>query len=241
MAVMATLGLLGGTSWESTVLYYQHINTQVRKRVGGFHSAPLLLNSVDFADVELWARNGQWTEVGRRFGDAAKALVAAGAQAIMLCTNTLHIAAEHIERAAGVPFIHIVDATADKIKEQGLRKVILLGTRYTMENDFFKDRLQSYGIEAVVPDPAGRDEVHRVVFEELVQGVVKADSRAAYAEIVKQLAQNENAYGLIMGCTEIGMLITEEDVQMPTFDTMKIHAEKAVEWAIANGNSAKTH
>ena len=234
---MATLGLLGGTSWESTVLYYQHMNRHVRKRLGGYHSASLVLRSVDLAEYEPLQRQGAWQEAAQRFGKEAKHLVNAGAKAIMLCNNTFHIVASEIQAIAGVELIHIVDATAEKIKEQNMEKVILLGTRYTMEADFFRKGLETHGLNAIVPNPAERDEVHRVIYEELVHGVVQDPSRQAYKRIVERMKKNEGAEGVIAGCTEIGMLLSEKDVGLLVFDTSKIHAEKAVEWAIAHGAS----
>lgn len=236
---MATLGLLGGTSWESTVLYYQHMNRYVRSRLGGFHSAPLLLHSVDMAEFEPLQRRGAWNEAAERFGVAATNLVAAGAKAIMLCNNTFHIVADEIQQIAGVELIHIVDATAEKIKERNMDKVILLGTRYTMDGDYFRLGLDKHGIHSVVPDQAGRDAINRVIYEELVHGVVKDSSREEYKRIIRQLAQDEAAQGVIAGCTEIGMLIKSDDIGLPVFDTSKIHAEKAMEWAIAHGQSAE--
>ena len=236
------------------MLYYQHINRAVRDRIGGFHSAPLLLHSVDFAYMERYQRENDWKGAEKHWGDAAKGLVSAGAQAVMLCCNTFHVIADEVEQAAGVPLIHIVHATAEKIKEQGLSTLILIGTMSTMNSTFYPELMKQHNLKCVVPDQAGKDEVQRVIFEELIQGVVKPSSRESYFKLVQDLAQQHGAEGLILGCTEIGMLIDEKDVGMPLFDTCKIHAEKAVsrerarallaldrltlmiqvEWAIAN-------
>ena len=216
-------------------MYYQHMNRHVRKRVGGFHSAPLLLNSVDFAEFEEIQRTGDWTRASKRLGDAARDLVHAGAKAIVLCTNTFHAVADDIRKAAGVEMIHIVDVTAENIKERQLKKVILLGTRPTMEKDFFRKRLEEHGLGVVIPEKAGRDEVNRVIFEELVQGKIMPSSRAAYKQIIDELVRKEGAQGVVAGCTEIELLIKEDDIGLPIFDTARIHAEKAVDWAIEHG------
>ncbi|KAL9049467.1 MAG: hypothetical protein Q9162_007205 [Coniocarpon cinnabarinum] len=234
---MATLGLLGGSSWESTVLYYQHINRMVRTRLGGNHSAPLIIHSVDFHDFERYQRLDQWQEAAQAWGKAAQGVVGAGAQAVMLCCNTFHAVADEIQKLAGVPLIHIVDAVAEKIQEQGLKKVILLGTGSTMNSTYYPVVLNKQGIEVAVPNEEDKQVVNHVIFEELNKGIVKSSSREQYKDIIKRLQHETGAQGVILGCTEIGMLISEGDLSIPMFDTCKIHAEKAVEWAFAHGSS----
>ncbi len=234
---MKTLGLIGGMSWESTALYYQLINQAVKQRLGGLHSAQLLLHSVDFHDIEELQRAGQWDEAGRRLACIAQALAGAGAQAIVLCTNTMHKVADAIERAANVPLLHIADPTAAAIKAAGLSRVGLLGTGFTMEQDFYKDRLRRHGVEAFVPPPADRAIVHRVIYEELCLGTVRKESRAQYLRIIDGLLR-EGAQGVILGCTEIPMLIGPDDVAVPVFDTTRLHATSSAEWATGDGVAA---
>ena len=228
---MKTLGLIGGMSWESTALYYRLINETVKARLGGLHSARLVLHSVDFHDIEVLQRAGQWDQAGELLAQAGRSLVAAGADALVLCTNTMHKVADAIERAAGVPLLHIADPTARAIKAAGLSRVGLLGTGFTMEQEFYRERLRRHGVEALVPPPADRAVVHRVIYEELVLGTVRAESRAQYLRIIDGLLRG-GAQGVILGCTEIGMLIGPNDVAVPTFDTAYLHATTAAEWAI---------
>jgi aspartate racemase len=230
---MKTLGLIGGMSWESTVPYYRLINEGVKARLGGLHSAKLVLYSVDFAEVEALQRAGQWQAAGQMLAQAAHSLHAAGAQALVLCTNTMHKVAEAIESAVDVPLIHIADATARAVSAAGLQKVGLLGTRFTMEQDFYKARLQNaFGLDVLVPSQNDRDEAHRIIYDELCLGQVHDASREAYRRIMGQLA-SEGAQGIILGCTEIGLLVSDKDSPVPLFDTTALHAQAAVDWMLA--------
>lgn len=245
---MRTLGLLGGMSWESTVTYYQLINQHVRATLGGLRSAPCILYSFDFAEIEALQRRGDWHAAAARLGDAASALRRAGAQGLVLCTNTMHFAAAGLIEAAaaaegkgggddgdgdGLPFLHIVDPTAERVVREGFRTVGLLGTRFTMEEDFYRARLRErFGLEAVVPDDAGRGVVHDVIYQELCRGVVRDESRERYRAVVAGLKAS-GAECLILGCTEIGLLLGEgECCGLKMFDTTKIHAIAAAEWAM---------
>ena len=234
---MKTLGLIGGMSWESTVLYYRLINETVKARLGGLHSARLVLHSVDFHDIEVLQRAGQWDQAGELLAQAGRSLVAAGAEALVLCTNTMHKVAGAIERVVSVPLLHIADPTAAAIKAAGLSRVGLLGTGFTMEQEFYRERLRQRGVEAFVPPAADRQIVHRVIYEELCLGVVRDESRAQYLRIIDGLIR-EGAQGVILGCTEICMLIGPGDVAVPAFDTTKLHAATAAEWAIGKGVAA---
>jgi aspartate racemase len=229
---MKTLGLIGGMSWESTVPYYRLINEGVKARLGGLHSAKLVLYSVDFAEVEALQRAGQWQVAGQMLAQAAHSLHAAGAQALVLCTNTMHKVADAIESAVDVPFIHIADATARAVSAAGLQKVGLLGTRFTMEQDFYKARLQNaFGLDVLVPSQNDRDEAHRIIYDELCLGQVHDASREAYRRIMGQLA-SEGVQGIILGCTEIGLLVSDKDSSVPLFDTTALHAQAAVDWML---------
>ena len=228
---LRTLGLLGGMSWESTVTYYRLINERVRDRVGGLHSAPLLLHSYDFADIEALQRAGDWAQAGRVLADTGRRLRAAGAEALLICTNTMHKLAPEVEAAAGVPLLHIADATARRIRAAGLARVGLLGTRFTMEEAFYRERLERAGLEVLVPDAPGRDEVHRVIYEELCRGEVRAASRERFRTIIAGLVAR-GAEAVVLGCTEIGLLVGAADAPVPLFDTTRIHAEDAADWAI---------
>jgi aspartate racemase len=227
-----TIGLLGGMSWESTVPYYRIVNETVKARLGGLHSAKVVLYSVDFHEVERFMPEGNWEEVGRQLADAARALRAAGADFIVLCTNTMHRVAPAIEAAAGIPLLHIVDVTAEEIRRLGLAKVGLLGTRFTMEQDFFRERLRERaGVEVVVPDAADRAIVHSVIFEELCRGLVREESRREYGRIMTGLAQ-DGAQAVVFGCTEIAMLVGPRDSPVPVIDTTALHARRAAERAL---------
>lgn len=228
---MRTLGLIGGMSWESTIPYYRILNERVRQRLGGLHSAKLLLHSVDFADIEALQRADDWGAAGAILADAARGLRAAGADAIVVCTNTMHLVAPQIEAAIDIPLLHIADATAARICPAGLSRVALLGTRFTMERDFYRKRVEACGIEVVVPEAAQRDLVHRVIYEELCLGRILDASRAAYRAIIDDLVAR-GAQGVILGCTEIGLLVGEGDATVPLFDTTRIHAEVAADWAL---------
>jgi len=231
---MKTLGLLGGMSWESTVPYYRLINQGISERLGGLHSASLLLCSVDFAVIAQMQAQGEWQQAGRLLADKAVALQHAGAEAIVLCTNTMHKVADTIEQACSLPLLHIADATGRAIGRRGLRRVGLLGTRFTMQEDFYRRRLaQSWGIEVVVPDDHDSDIIHRVIFEELCRGQIRPESREAYRCIIARL-ENQGIEGLILGCTEIGLLIGQDDATVPLFDTTSIHAASAVAFALGD-------
>lgn len=231
---MKTLGLLGGMSWESTAIYYRLLNEIVRERLGGLHSAKLLLWSFDFAEIAERQHAGDWQGAGVLLVDAVRKLEAGGAEGLVVCTNTMHRLADEVQAAVSIPLIHIADATAVAVKGAGVRRPALLATRFTMEQDFYKGRLaQKYGLQPVVPDQAGCDMVHRVIYDELCQGIVKADSHAAYVEEVGRLRRDENIDGVIMGCTEITMLIGQADFDIPVFDTTRLHAEAAVTFALS--------
>ena len=232
-SAMKTIGLLGGMSWESTLLYYKLVNEAVRRRLGGLHSARIAMISVDFAPYERLQVAGDWEEIERRLADESQRLVAAGAQCIVLCTNTMHKVAAGIQAVVGVPLLHIADATARAIQARNVRRVGLLGTRFTMEQEFYAGRLSEvHGLEVLVPDAEEREVVHRVIYDELVVGVVRPQSRERYVRIVEHLRER-GAQGVIAGCTEIGMLLRPEDCSIPLFDTTAIHAESAVEWALS--------
>lgn len=229
---MKTIGLIGGMSPESTVPYYRIVNDAVRERLGGLHSARLVLYSVDFEEIECMQRTGAWDEAGRLLARAARALEAAGADFLVLCANTMHKVAAAIESAVDIPLLHIADATAAEIRRAGLSKIGLLGTRYTMEHDFYRERLRGHGIEALIPDQAERDLVHRVIFEELCLGKVLDASRAEYRRVIATLVAR-GAQAVILGCTEISLLIGAADSPVPLFDTAFIHARAAAERALA--------
>ncbi|MER9527192.1 aspartate/glutamate racemase family protein [Mesorhizobium sp. M0292] len=231
---MKTLGLIGGMSWESTAIYYRLLNEIVRERLSGLHSAKLLLYSFDFAEIAERQHHGDWDGAGELLADAARKLEAGGAEGLLICTNTMHKLADQVQAAVSIPLIHIADATAVAVKGAGVKRPALLATRFTMEQDFYKGRLtEKYGLEPVVPDQAGRDMVHSVIYDELCQGIVSAPSKAAYIDEVAHLRRDEKIDGVIMGCTEITMLIGERDFDIPVFDTTRIHAEAAVEFALA--------
>ena len=229
---MKTIGMIGGMSWESTVPYYRIANETVAKRLGGLHSAKILLASVDFAEVERFQREGDWDGAGRLLAETARSLERAGADFLVLCTNTMHRVADAIEAAVRIPLLHIADAAAGEIRAQGLGRVGLLGTRFTMEQDFYRARLRErHGIEVVVPPAADRELVHRVIYDELCLGKVLEPSREAYRRIIRDLSA-AGAQGIVLGCTEIPMLVGAGDAPVPVFDTTAIHARKAAEWAL---------
>ncbi len=231
---MKTLGLLGGMSWESTAIYYRLLNEIVRERLGGLHSAKLLLHSFDFAEIAERQHHGDWDGAGVLLSGAARKLEAGGAEGLLICTNTMHKLAGQVQAAVSIPLIHIADATAVAVKGAGVRRPALLATRFTMEQDFYKGRLaDKYGLEPMVPDQAGRDMVHRVIYDELCQGIVSEPSKAAYLDEVARLRRDEKIDGVIMGCTEITMLIGQGDFDIPVFDTTRIHAEAAVNFALS--------
>ena len=229
---MKTIGLIGGMSWESTVEYYRLLNETVRDRLGGFHSAKCVIVSVDFDEIEAMQSENRWEDATRAMTTAARQLENAGAEIILLCTNTMHKCAPGIQKETNLPFLHIADATAQAIKAQGLSKVGLLGTRFTMEESFIKDRLaDSFGLTVLTPDQNEREIIHRIIYEDLVQGIIHENSRQAYVQIIDQLI-HRGAQGIILGCTEIGLLIRQEDVSVPVFDTTRIHAVSAVDFSL---------
>ena len=233
---MKTIGILGGMSWESSIEYYRIINEEVNRRLGGVHSAKILMYSVDFAEIEALQHAGRWDEATAFMVDAAQRIERGGADFLVIATNTMHKMAEEVAAAIGIPLLHIADATAERIKAQGLRKVGLLGTRFTMEEDFYRGRLErKHGLTVLIPDKADRDEVHRVIYEELVVGRIVPASRQRYIAIMERLI-DQGAEGIILGCTEIGLLVKDGDVPVPLFDTTRIHAEAAVDWASAEEN-----
>ena len=231
---MLRIGLLGGMSWESSALYYRLVNELVRERVGGLHSADCVLRSVDFAVIEELQAAGRWAEAGELLAAEAARLQAAGAELLVLCTNTMHSVAPAIEARISIPMVHIADATAEVIRRAGLRRVGLLATAYTMEGDFYAGRLRDrHDLEVLVPEPASeRRMVHDVIYEELCLGIVEDGSRAAYRRAMAALA-DRGAEGIILGCTEIGLLVGPTDSPVPIFDTTRLHAERAVELALA--------
>ncbi|WP_337879929.1 aspartate/glutamate racemase family protein [Rheinheimera sp.] len=229
---MKTIGLLGGMSWESTIPYYRQINEQVKQQLGGLHSARLVLYSVDFQQIEQLQRNGDWVQAGAVLAQAAQSLQAAGADFIVLCTNTMHKVAAAIEAAVTIPLLHIADPTAQAIQQAGLRTVGLLGTRFTMEQDFYTERLQQHGLQVLVPDQAGRELVHQVIYQELCLGKVLPESRLQYQQVMQQLVA-QGAQAIILGCTEIGLLVEPADAAVPLFDTTALHAKAAAAKALA--------
>jgi aspartate racemase len=225
------LGLLGGMAWPSTMAAYRLLNEGVQARLGGFHSAPLILWSVDFAEVERLQAAGDWAGAGHILAAAAVALQTAGAEGLLLCTNTMHRVADAIEEATDIPLLHIADATATRIQRDGMDRVGLLGTRFTMEQDFYRGRLERRGLEVLVPTPPQRGEVHRIIYDELVHGQVRDDSRDVYLEVIAALV-SLGADAIIAGCTEIELLITAEDLEVPYYPTTTIHTEAAVDWIL---------
>ena len=229
---MRTLGLLGGMSWESTLLYYRLLNEGVKARMGGLRSAPLLLWSFDFGPVAERQAAGDWDALGRELGEAGRRLEAAGAEALLICTNTMHRLHAEVEEAAGVPAIHIADAAGAALRRAGCRHPALLGTRFTMEGAFYRGRLvERHGIEALVPDEPGRTLVHDVIYDELCRGIIQPRSKEGYLEVIERL-RAEGADGVILGCTEITLLIGQSDTDLPVFDTTALHAEAGVDFVV---------
>ncbi len=229
---MKTIGLIGGLSWESSVEYYRIINQETQKRLGGVHSAPCLLHSFDFGEIEALQAAGNWAEAGERMVDAARKLKIASADCLVICSNTMHMMAEAVESAAGIPLIHIADATARPIQAGGFHAVGLLGTRFTMEQDFYRGRMEErFGLEVMTPEAAGRAIVHDIIYEELVRGQIRVESRRKVQTIIEDL-RVAGAEAVILGCTEIGLLIKPEDSALPPFDTTELHALAAVDWAL---------
>ena len=230
---MKTIGLVGGMSWESTQEYYRIVNQRVKERLGGFHSAKVILSSVDFEEVERRQHEGRWDELTALMIDAATRVEAAGADCLLICTNTMHLMAGDVQRAIGIPLLHIVDVTAKAIRQRGFGKVGLLGTRFTMEKDFYKGRLQAkHGLEVLVPDEKDREVIHTILYDELCLGAIKDASRQAFRRIIAGL-DARGAQGIILGCTEIPLIVKQEDYALPLFDTTTLHAEAAVDFALA--------
>lgn len=230
---MKTIGLLGGMSWESTADYYNQINTAVKNQLGGLHSAKIALFSVDFAEIEALQHKGEWSQAGDLLANAAKSVEMAGADFLILCTNTMHIVAEQIQQNIKIPLIHIADATGEILRQKQIKTIGLLGTAFTMEQDFYKKRLEDlYNVNVIVPNELERKQVHDVIYKELCQGVITPEAKATYLSIINNLVKM-GAEGIILGCTEIGMLIKQADTEVTLFDTTLIHAEKAVKLALA--------
>ncbi|MCH1953558.1 aspartate/glutamate racemase family protein [Enterocloster sp. OA13] len=223
---MKTIGLIGGMSWESTVTYYQIINETVKKELGGLHSSRCILYSVDFDEIEKCQSCGDWDKSGDILGQAARSLEKAGADFIVICTNTMHKVAPRIQSYISIPLLHIADVTTECLKDRGIKTVALLGTRYTMEQDFYKERLIQSGLQVLIPEEPQREMINRVIFDELCLGTISPESRAGFLAIIRGLGQ-KGAEGVILGCTEIGLLIRQEDTDIPLFDTTVIHARKA--------------
>lgn len=222
-----TLGVIGGMSWESTQSYYRLINEGVKAELGGLHSADLLIHSVDFAPIGALQAQGAWDELGNIMASSSTRLQAAGAKGLLIATNTMHKVVDDVQEATNLPIIHIAEATANAIKEQNLTKIALLGTQFTMTQDFYKQHLMDAGLQVLIPEEEARAEVHRIIYEELCQGQIKDSSRHYYVDVIKALAE-QGAEGVILGCTEIGLLITQADSPIPVFDTTAIHAKAAV-------------
>ena len=229
---MKTIGLIGGMSWESSIEYYRIINETVKRRLGGLHSADCLMYSVDFAEIEALQHAGDWDQLTRDMIFAAQRLERGGAACLVICTNTMHKMADEIASKIQLPLLHIADAAGAAIKAKGLTTVGLLGTRFTMEGDFYRGRLaEKFGLQVLIPEGIDRETVHRVIYDELVKGEIRAESRQEFLKIINNL-QSQGAQGIILGCTEIPLLVRQTDVVIPIFDTTRLHAEAAVSWAI---------
>ncbi len=228
---MKTIGLIGGMSWESTVEYYKIINNVIKEKLGGFHSAKCVLYSVDFEEIEKYQSNGQWDESARVLTEAAKSLERAGADYVVICTNTMHKVADKIEENISIPLLHIAEVTADELLSKNIKKIALLGTKYTMEQDFYKSRLINRGIEVIIPNEKQRKIVNETIYNELCLGIISEESKEKFLNIINELS-NKGAEGVILGCTEIGLLVKQNDTDIGLFDTTEIHARKAALYAI---------
>jgi aspartate racemase len=229
---MKTIGMIGGMSWESTLAYYRIVNQEVKARLGGLHSAKCLLYSVDFEEIERLQHEDRWTEAGEVLGQAAQRLEKGGADFLLICTNTMHKVAGAVAESVAIPLLHLADATAEAVKEKGLKRIALLGTRFTMEEDFYKGRLMDeYGLDVLIPNGPEMEVIHRVIYEELCLGKIDGHSRQTYLNVIDRL-KGEGAEGVILGCTEIGLLVKQEDTDIPLFDTTDIHARAAVDAAL---------
>ena len=231
---MKTIGMIGGMSWESSIEYYRIINETVRTELGGLHSAKSMMVSVEFAEIETLQHQDRWDEAAKILIAAARSLESGGADFTIICTNTMHKLYDNIQQSVRIPLLHIADATAELIKAQGIQKIALLGTRFTMEENFYKGRLiEKYGLEVIIPGSEDMEIIHRIIYDELCAGVIQPDSKQQYADIIQRLAK-EGAEGIILGCTEIGLLVKQEDSPVPLFDTTEIHARAAVKYALAD-------
>jgi aspartate racemase len=238
---MKVIGLIGGMSWESSIEYYRLINESVKERLGGLHSAKCVLYSVDFAEMAKLQQRGQWTEATEVLTSAARQVEKAGADLVLICTNTMHKVADSVQAGIRIPLLHIADVTAEKVRQAGLRRVGLLGTRFTMEEEFYRGRLADrFGLEVLIPEPSDRETVHRIIYEELCVGAVRPESKAQLAGIIRRVGAM-GAEGIILGCTELGLLIQSEDVNLPVFDTTRIHALAAVESALSEPAGRSTN
>jgi len=229
---MKTIGLIGGMSWESSIEYYRIINESVKTRLGGLHSADCLMYSVDFAEIEILQNAGEWDQLTQEMISASQRLERGGAGCLVICTNTMHKMADEVQAAIRIPLLHIADAAGAAIQAKELTTVGLIGTRFTMEGDFYRGRLaEKFGLKVLIPDETGRETVHRVIYDELVKGEIKEGSKKAFLAVIEGL-QNCGAQGIILGCTEIPLLVKQTDVAIPIFDTTRLHAEAAVDWAL---------
>ena len=228
---MKTIGLIGGMSWESTITYYQLLNEAAKDRLGGLHSAKILLYSVDFSEIEALMSRGEWDRAAELLGGVAKRLEQAGADCVLICTNTLHKVAPQVQSQITVPLLHIAEAAAEALLARGVTRVGLLGTKYTMTQEFYRDKLVARGIEVFIPEGDEIEMVNRVIFDELCLGIVKEDSRAAYLSVIDNL-KSRGAEAILLGCTELGLIVSQEDVSLPLFDTTVIHAKAAADFAL---------
>ena len=231
MIVMKTIGLIGGMSWESTVTYYKLMNQEVKNRLGGFHSAKILLYSVDFAEIEELQRKGEWEKSGELLADVAQRLEQAGVDMILIGTNTMHKVAQQVRESIRVPLVHIAEATADELHRHNIKKVALLGTKYTMQQQFYRGKLEAAGLTVLVPDEEEMEQVNHIIFQELCMGIQSTPSKEVLLSVVERLAE-KGAEGVILGCTELGLLLQQEDSHLPLFDTTDIHAKAAVKLAL---------
>ena len=230
---MKTIGMIGGMSWESSIEYYRIVNQAVRKKLGGLHSAKSIMYSVEFAEIEELQHQNQWDKLAEIMVEAGRSLERGGADFVIICTNTMHKLYDEVQQSIKIPMLNIADATAENIKTEGIDRIALLGTRFTMEEDFYKGRLvEKYGLEVMIPSPDQMEIVHRVIYDELCAGIIKPDSKHRYAAIIQDMVA-EGAGGVILGCTEIGLLVKPEDSPVPLFDTTEIHARAAVDYALS--------
>ena len=229
---MKTIGLIGGMSWESTLEYYRIINESIKERLGDLHSARIVMYSMEFAEIERLQRSGQWNELTDLMTDAAQRVERGGADFVLICTNTMHLMAEDVEKSINIPLLHIADATAVVIKEKGISRAGLLGTKFTMEREFYKGKLARHGLEVIIPPQGHRETVHRIIYDELCRGIIKESSKDSYRGIIEEMVI-AGAEGVILGCTEIGLLVKDGDASVPIFDTTEIHAKAAVDYALA--------